>query len=227
MNADDEDVLLFLVENYVMIDGKYFRDLPIEMKDSLLLEAHKGVLSLEAGRHFALKNILKKYGSFRGQPFSQQTPEALDKFIAGGRDRLDKFLAKQDAELARQAEYDRQAQRQLQRQKDMLVWEKDAPYRHGVTEFGYSREAAEMLRKERALMTDRASSLNGIQTDTGEPLESLLPKLLEIAKPNMRFNPYFVSTELRISKNNADLLLKEMVDVGYLKRLIDDWHERL
>ena len=79
-----EELLLRLIERYVMIGGRYYRDIPAEQQAQYLPD----VCESESYRCERLRQLLYEHGAFRGVPFRKGPIEVMDAFIAQGPQRL-------------------------------------------------------------------------------------------------------------------------------------------
>jgi hypothetical protein len=200
---DENEALPFLIERYAMIDGKYYRDLPQERRDSILEDALKSASSNGQEKSWALREILHEYGAFRGVPFSKQPATALDDFIAAGKPRRDKTLAAEKAAL-------------LRREAEAAEFQKECEER---TVLQTMREALQRQRQEEAPYRFSSDAVLSV-------LPSRLLILSRIFEVNKRISPAFAAQELGLSKDEAKQLLNDAADRGECRRTATGWFEK-
>ncbi|MCT9074445.1 hypothetical protein [Cupriavidus gilardii] len=106
-----EELLLRLIERYVMIGGRYYRDIPAEQQAQYLPD----VCESESYRCERLRQLLYEHGAFRGVPFRKGPIEVMDAFIAQGPQRL---AAERERQRASAEEDEQMRNRLLARQRE-------------------------------------------------------------------------------------------------------------
>lgn len=207
MTISSEEVLIFLINRYVMIDGKYYRDLPAERQAEYLPDVLTGPGDNEQQRIEALTQLLFQHGAIRGVRLSKMSEQQRSDILATGYERMMNYQRTQAEACARKAA--EEAKRIAERKKHAAMEEarletarraaRDAPYRCSA---------------------DAVASVlhNGGGT--------LIQSVVALAPPSGRFGPSYIAAELGIPRQEAVALLRLAAELGALRARPDGWFER-
>ncbi|WP_186138313.1 hypothetical protein [Burkholderia gladioli] len=207
MNNSDEEILIFLINRYVMINGKYYRDMPPELQAEYLPDVITGHGDNEQQRVAALTHLFFQHGAIRGVRLAQMSEQQRFDILATGRTRMlnyqrtqNELRTRQAAEkAARIAEHEVQTAAKEGQLEAARCAARDAPYR-------YSADAV-------------AKVLRG-----GDQVH--YPSVVALAPPSGRFSPSYIATELGIPHEEAIALLRLAAERGDLLARPDGWFER-
>ena len=215
MNVGDEEVMIFLISRYVMINGRYYRDMLPDQQAEYLPEIFDMTSADEARRVEKLKELFFLYGAIRGIRVSSMSEVERNAIISTGRARMVAFEKwRAEKESAVRAEINERRQARVTHslaEERRIAAERDAPYRRGVD----------------AVFSIMSRSRSEIGVEASKDISwDMRRMVIEAAQKNAKISPAYVAQILDIKRAEAKKVLASLVEAGELRVRVDGWYER-